>query len=116
MNLLEETRESIKESGHLPEDIVFIGSVESGHECTWDQFVTLADREYDSGYGGQEVASDLIVVFSDGQQMRRSEYDGSEWWSFFVPFKRPEERRPISRLFARGYWGTLAGIEQEVAE
>lgn len=68
-NFLEETKTDIEKSGHQTSDIVFIGSEKSGHQCSWDEFCLLANREYDSGYGGQEVSSDLIIVFSDGSSM-----------------------------------------------
>jgi hypothetical protein len=97
-NLLEETREAIAESGHTEADIVFIGSEKTGHRCTWDEFETLANREYDSGFGASEVAQDLIVVFSDGQKLWRGEYDGSEWWNFSKPFSMPESSLPIKLL------------------
>ena len=103
-NLLEETKEAISASGHTPADIVFIGSEKSGHQCTWEQFCALADVEYDSGYGGTEVATDLIVVFSDGQKMWRGEYDGSEWWEHSTPFKRPDKALPITSLIG---WRSL---------
>lgn len=106
-NLLQETKESLAQSGHAPEDIIFIGSEKSGHECTWAEFQVLANVEYDDGYGGQEVAGDLVIVFSDGQKMWRGEYDGSEWWEYSTPFSRPEKAHPIADLF-RGWLG-LAG-------
>jgi len=37
-NLLEETKEAIKGSGHKVKDILFIGSEETGHNCTWKEF------------------------------------------------------------------------------
>jgi hypothetical protein len=106
-NLLKETKEAIASSGHTPTDIVFIGSEASGHCCTWEQFRHLADREYSDGYGAAEVATDLIIVFSDGQKMWRGEYDGSEWWEFSTPFKQPDKSLPISNLFG-GLWKDLA--------
>lgn len=110
MNLLEETIDAIEESGHSPDDIIFIGSEESGHSCTWGEFQQLADREYDSGFGWQEVANDLIVVFSDGQKLWRGEYGGSEWWNFSKPFKMPKQKKPIGNLFARIGWESLEVI------
>ena len=100
MNLLEETRKDIEESGHCIADIVFIGSEKTGHECSWEEFESLADREYASGYGAAEVAMDLIIVFRDGSTMTRGEYDGSEWWQYSRPFKRPKNRQSIRNLFA----------------
>ena len=96
--LLEETLDCIENSGHTPEDILFIGSEESGHSCSWEEFKKLADEEYDSGFGAAEVACDLIIVFKDGQRMWRGEYDGSEWWDYSVPTTIPKETKPITKL------------------
>lgn len=118
MNLLKETIEDIKNSGHAPEDIVFIGSSDSGHCCSWDEFTRLANVDYDDGYGAQEVASDLIIVFGDGSSMWRQEYDGSESWAFSRPFSRPEKTKPINRLVVRIEqvgWQTLAEINDPEA-
>jgi len=113
MNLLQETIKAVKGSGHKESDIVFIGSEESGHQCTWDEFKKLADIEYDNGYGSAEIASDLIVVFSDGATMWRGEYDGSEWWNYSSPFVMPANRLPIKNLRAK-YGGSLAELNSEV--
>jgi len=111
-NLLRETVEAVESSKHTPEDIVYIGS-RDGYSCTWEEFVSLADVEYDSGFGGQEVASDLEVIFSDGGTLHRGEYDGSEWWGYTPPFMRPAEHKPIRHLVPpAGYWGTLAEIHE----
>ena len=97
-NLLQETREAIASSGHTEADTVFIGSEQTGHQCTWDEFVKIADVEYNSGHGAAEVAQDLVVVFADGQKLWRGEYDGSEWWEHSRPFERPAVALPINRL------------------
>jgi len=112
MNLLKETLHDITQSGHTPADIVFIGSERTGHSCTWDEFQVLANIEYDNGFGSQEVADDLIIVFSDGSKMRRREYDGSENWEYSTPFKMPKERHPIKRLHG-GMWCSLAELQDE---
>jgi hypothetical protein len=112
MNLLQETLTAITESGHVADQIAFIGSENSGHCCTWDEFQKLADVEYDHGFGSQEVASDLIVVFSDGTKLWRGEYDGSEWWEFSTPFVNPTERKPIKKMVG-GMWASLADLSGE---
>ena len=99
-NLLRETKAVIKRSGHTPDDIVFIGSKESGHACTWGEFCQIADQEYKSGLGTAQVARDLIIVFSDGHQMWRGEYDGAEWWNNSEPFIRPKKTKTIKHVFA----------------
>jgi len=108
INLLAETIEDIKSSGRTPEEIIFIGSEISGHQCTWEEFKTLANRNYDNGYGSAEVAMDLIIVFSDGCKLHRGEYDGSEWWEIQKPFKRPEVQHTIKSLFITDYRSSLA--------
>ena len=116
MNLLQETKEAIKESGHTEADIIFIGSENSGHQCTWEEFCVLADVEYDNDYGAQEVAQDLIIAFKDGQKLWRGEYDGSEWWNYSTPFKRPHVALPIKCLVVEGTgrvgWVDLAEINE----
>jgi hypothetical protein len=112
-NLLNETREAISESGHNIKDIVFIGSLETGHACTWKRFCILADVNYDAGYGSAEVASDLVVVFSDGSKLWRHEYDGSEHWMFDAPVSLPQDAsKPIKRLVGR-FCPTLAQLQDD---
>lgn len=114
MNLLSETIEDIANAGKTPEQIIFIGSEQSGHQCTWAEFQVLADVEYDRGFGAQKVASDLIIAFSDGSKMWRHEYDGSERWGYSTPFEAPAKAKPINRLVVKGDqvgWRTLADVQ-----
>ena len=104
MNLLKETLTDIENSGHEVSDIVYIGSSESAFCCVWSEYETLANIEYDEAYGSQKIASDLIIVFSDGQSMWRHEYDGSEWWMYSKPFKIPANKKKIITLCS-GYSG-----------
>jgi len=116
MNLLDETKQAIMNSGHEPADIIFIGSQVSGYRCTWKEFCGLADQEYDDGFGAAQVADDLRIVFADGQQMWRGEYDGSEWWYYSVPFIFPSAQKPIRSVFAppeKKGWCSLAEIHGE---
>lgn len=111
INLLAETVDAITDSGHTPADIIFIGDPETGYECSWDEFRGLADFDYDDGYGSAQIPGELRVVFSDGSDMHRGEYDGSEWWEFSKPFVRPAERKQIRTL--RGHlWHSLADINE----
>lgn len=101
MNFLQETIEAIQKSGHSPDQIVFIGSELSGHQCSWAEFQALADVEYDEGpTGAVSVASDLIIVFGDGQKLWREEFDSAEWWVYQTPFKVPASSRQIKRLIS----------------
>lgn len=108
-HLLTETLADILESGHTPADIVFIGSVKTGHRCTWEEFQTLADVEYDASFGAAKVATDLVIIFSDGTNMIRGEYDGSEWWQYYPKLTPPEEVLPI-RVLTGASWPDLADL------
>lgn len=114
MNLLRETINVIKNLPQSVDDIVFIGSEASGHSCTWEEFYTLADFEYDSGYGSQKVAKDLVIVFRDMTMMCREEYDGSEWWEVRHPFLMPKDRLPVQTLGGNGHmWESLRAMNEE---
>ena len=99
-NLLKETITAIIDSGHIPNDIIFIGSEKSGHECVLEQFEQIANFNYYSGCGGQEIAQDLTIVFSDGRKLWRGEYDGSEWWEYSTVFKKPAITLPLIHLMS----------------
>lgn len=114
-NLLAETLEAIEASGHSTEDIVFIGSLETGHRCTWLEYEALADAEYEYGYGAQLVASDLVIAFSDGQRMVRGEFDGSEYWDYRRPYIEPTIVKKITSLFVSPPhigWRTIEQINE----
>jgi len=114
INLLDETVKAITESGHHIDQIMFIGSADAVYSCTWDEFCALANQEYHNGFGGAEVANDLIVLFSTGKKLWRAEYDGSEWWEFdkhaAVDYTKPG--KPITKLIKddEDVWGELADL------
>lgn len=112
MTLLTETKQAIKNSGHTPKDILFIGSEQTGHSCSWAEFQELAKVEYDGGFGAAAVGTDLIVAFTDGAKMWRGEYDGSEWWEYSTPFKMPAKLKPIKRLVGY-YWPSLEDLQND---
>lgn len=103
----------MESSGHTHEDIIFIGSILTGHKCTWEEFVVLSDKEYYSGYGSSEVGMDLSIHFSDGTYMYRREYDGSEWWAYTLLFKEPKNTHTIHKLCSKHYARTLEEIQSE---
>lgn len=87
-NLLEETLECVRSSGHSTDDIDWIGTF----EYTVD--LDALDVEYDDDFGCVEIAEDLCVFFDDGSRLVRREYDGSEWWEFVT--KNPQ--RPSKHI------------------
>lgn len=109
-----EARDAIKGSNHKISDIVFIGSAD-GYGCTWKEFCQLAeqdDRNYYSGYGGQTLATDIVIAFKDGTHLSRGEYDGSEWWEFNKPFTIPENAKPIKHIANGNSWARLAEMNK----
>lgn len=96
-NFLKETIEELTENGKSESDVLWVGRGWTGQEykSTWEDFKSKADFDYDSGYGGNVIAMDLIVVGKDFW-LERHEYDGSEWWEFKTMPKEPEETREIS--------------------
>lgn len=83
-NLLKETLEILTLNDKSPADVLWVGvrkTDKPGEVGTWDQFARLADIDYDSGYGGNEISGGLVVVGADWW-LERGEYDGSEWWEF----------------------------------
>jgi hypothetical protein len=49
-------------------------------EDEYNQFLSDIDREYNNGYGGQEL--DGMIWYEDGTWTTRGEYDGSEWYEY----------------------------------
>lgn len=94
-NLLKETAEKLKDNGKTPDDVLWVGSV--GSYSTWENFAIVANVEYDSGYGGAEVAEDLLVV-GKNWWLERHEYDGSEWWEFKSLPPKPKRKITIVAL------------------
>lgn len=85
MNLLEETKEILENNNKKLEDILWIGS--SKNFVDVNEFIKIADVEYDNGYGAPQVAENLLVVGVDWW-LERHEYDGSEWWEYkSIPVK-----------------------------
>ena len=91
-NLKEETEEVLEENKRSWDDIIWIGS-QYGYIDVED-FKDAADQDYDSGFGEQEVAKDLIIVGRDFI-MKRTEYDGSESWDMEM---HDQHIKPKSRI------------------
>ena len=111
-NFLQETQDEIASSGHTEQDIIFIGSEQSGHQCSWAEFLNLSDFDYDSGFGSAEIPPDLCIVFADGHKLTRGEYDGSEWWEHTWPFRKPSISLPIKKLYRENYESSLSEIAE----
>ena len=88
INLKDETLEILNKHGKTWDDVEWVGSVNWNLTVDKNQFLILADREYNNGYGGNEVSLGLVVVGKDFW-LERHEYDGSEWWEFKQIPKKP---------------------------
>jgi len=86
--LLDETVSHLKNHGYSPDDVEWVGC--ENYHFTWEEFKTLSDITYDSGYGCAEIRGDLIIV-GNNWWIARNEYDGSEWWEFHTKPERPEK-------------------------
>lgn len=95
MNLWKETIQVLKENNKLFDDVNIICG--NDFQITKENFMEIAQKtDYDSGYGGQEVARDLKII-GNNFMMIRNEYDGSEWWEF-ESFSIPKNIKIISKL------------------
>ena len=107
-NLLRETISELKEYGKTLDDVVWIGEADrvsyyteeviDGYTISKSQFLELANRNYDAGYGGQEVNEHLLVVGKDFW-LERHEYDGMEWWEYKTQPIQPAKEKVITTLF-----------------
>lgn len=79
-NLLGETTEVILGHGHKLSDVVRVQTKD--HAGTWEDFMNLAANvNYDAGFGGEEINTDLKIIGVDWW-LERGTYDGSEWWEY----------------------------------
>ena len=92
MNLKTETIGMLRNHGKTLDDIVAVCGID--FQVPLENFLRYADTEYDNGYGGQEVASDLKIIGKDFIMVRH-EYDGSECWRYYstVPLEKTENVR-----------------------
>ena len=84
-NLLSRTKSEIKAAtvsfghGYYEEDEQPPFNLKVSHSTDdLKAFEEYLNRNYDNGYGGQELHG--IIWFEDGTWAERGEYDGSEWW------------------------------------
>lgn len=87
INLLKETVNVLAEHNKTMLDVLWVGSTGiRGREIvktrtTVEDFIPKANKDYDNGYGGEEVNTRLILVGKDFW-LERAKYGGSEWWEY----------------------------------
>ena len=79
MNLLVETIEVLNHYNLTEKDILWVGCPD--FYVGADEFLKIANTEYEEGFGFVEVAEDLLIVGKDWW-LERHEHDGKEWWEF----------------------------------
>ena len=97
INLLKETIMFLAKIGKTLEDVLWIGG--NDFTISKDDFIHLANVEYDNGYGINYVPRDLKLVGSDWWIQRR-EYDGSEGWEYMTFPTKPINEQRINILVA----------------
>ena len=108
-NLLEETRRSL---GGDTDQVQWVGSADGKLCMSWDEFAEIAKGvEYDSGYGSQKIASDLVVVLQNGW-LERHEYDGCEWWEHKHGPIRASDAKSFATVCNGGMWESLAEMNR----
>ena len=107
MNLLEETVKVLSDNGKSLSDIVAVQGNDFG--ISIDEFIQLAsETNYRSGYGIQEVATDLVII-GKNWWLERAEYDGAEWWEFKQLPQIKSNIKSVSQL-ANGFYCSLAQL------
>jgi hypothetical protein len=107
----EETLKILSEHNKTPKDVVWCGSVEFGW-FSFDDFMEIAPVDYYSGFGGQEIAKDLLIVGEDFW-LERHEYDGSEWWEYKELPKKPENYNKPKTIMNGESWATLVEMNRD---
>jgi|ERR1035437_2996114 hypothetical protein len=113
-NLKLETLEVLKRHGKTIADIKWIGHANGIIKIDTNYFFNVAaDKEYDSGFGSNEVNTNLVVV-GDGWWLERWEYDGSEGWHFKEPPMLKPDHRFGKTVFVEEFndiWSEMSNLE-----
>jgi hypothetical protein len=107
VNLLQETLNELANNNLTSSNVEWVGSKCGKFKISWDDFVKIADIEYDNGFGGNEIASNLVVVGKDWW-LSREEYDGSEWWRFNILPTQQEITQPFNCVLNKDYTDTIS--------
>ena len=109
-NLWDETISELEYNGKTYDDVVAVCCHD--FRISKSNFEEVAKRtDYDSGFGGQKVATDLMIVGIDFW-LERHEYDGSEWWEYKSMPTIPQEVKIVNNLVGGG-WDTLGEILED---
>lgn len=117
MTLLTETIDYMKELGKTPADVLYVkmtkdsglyGKLDDSYPdkiiVDFDAFKEVANHEYDSGYGTNEVNWSAVILFKDNTVMYRWEYDGAEGWEH-IELPRSFPKKYSTKMVAEFLWG-----------
>ena len=109
MNLYDETVKILSSHDKTISDIEYIGSTRT--KINTNKALELMKKtNYDSGFGGQEIACNLMIK-GNGFIMIRGEYDGSEWWDYMqTDPSLPQVERDVKSFKANIGWDSLEEI------
>ena len=109
MNLYDETVEVLSSHDKTIADIEYIGSTRTKIN-TNKALKFMKKTNYDSGFGCQEIACNLMIN-GNGFIMIRGEYDGSEWWNYIqTDPSLPQVEREVKSFKTDMGWETLEEI------
>lgn len=95
-NLYKELIDILTENNKTINNIEWIGT--DKHIVSTTDFLNIAKQtNYESGFGAQKVAKDLLIVGNDFWIMRE-QYDGSEWFEFYSMPTKPVKKLDINCL------------------
>ena len=97
MNLKQETLDAMAVNGMVIADIAYISNRNLNQIMSVEDFFQLADREYNNSASGNEVNTELLIVFTNGDRLVRGNCDNNEWWEFIqaVPTMPPPIATPL---------------------
>jgi hypothetical protein len=107
--LFDETVTVLESHGKTIADIEYIGSSET--KINTNKALELMKKtNYDSGYGSQKIADNLMIKGNDFI-MTRGEYDGSEWWNYMqTDPSLPQVDTDVKSLETNIGWDSLEEI------
>jgi hypothetical protein len=101
INLYDEIGFALNNVGKIITDILWVGTKEETMDLKG--FLQVSKEiDYDNGFGGAKIATDLIIVGVDWW-LSREEYDGSEWWGYHAYPQKPQKERTKEDYSLYGY-------------
>lgn len=110
MNLLTETLEEIVKYGETEDNVLFVGSLDSKYQISFNYFKRIADIEYYNGHGRVYVCTDLCIRFKNNSILLRQEYDGFEYWSYIPAIQLVHYPKEFNHVCSDQGWTTIDDI------